>query len=227
MTDLAFDLSGVKKRYRAGEEEIEILHGITLQVPLGQYVAIMGPSGSGKSTLMQLLGCLDTPSDGNLSVIGQSTSQLSDDEISALRCRALGFVFQSFNLLPSYDAVSNVGLGMVYSGRGDRTEHAIGLLERFGLGHRLYSRPQTMSGGEKQRVAIARALANDPPIVLADEPTGALDQTNGRAILELFDHLHAQGKTIVLVTHDPAVAARAQRVIEIVDGILHSDGPRR
>ena len=225
MTTLAFDLQAVIKRYPVGDQQLEILHRLNLQVPLGQYVAIVGPSGSGKSTLMQLLGCLDHPSEGIVSVMGQDTSLLSDDEVSALRCRSLGFIFQAFHLLPAYDALSNVGLGMVYSRVPNPAARAEQLLSKFGLGHRLHHRPRMMSGGEQQRVAISRALANDPPILLADEPTGALDQSNGRSILDVFDALNSQGKTIVLITHDPAVAARAHRVIEMVDGSIRRDGP--
>ncbi|MCG3205644.1 MAG: putative ABC transporter ATP-binding protein YknY [Elusimicrobia bacterium] len=223
MTTLAFDLKNVVKRYRVGEGEMEILHALNLQIPVGQYVAIVGPSGSGKSTLMQLLGCLDVPSEGTIQVMGHDTSQLSDDDISALRSRSLGFVFQAFHLLQSYDARSNVGLAMVYSGRQDRSQRAEELLKKFGLGHRLHHRPKMMSGGEQQRVAIARALANNPPVILADEPTGALDQANGRAIMDVFETLHTQGKTIVLITHDPTLAERAERVIEMVDGSIGRD----
>ncbi len=227
MTPPAFLLSGVAKRYRVGDSEVEVLHPLDLEIPQGQYVAIIGPSGSGKSTLMQLLGCLDHPSVGQLSVMGKNTADLSDDAISALRHDAIGFVFQAFHLLPSYDAISNVGLGMVYSGVKDRDERAEKLLVKLGLGHRLHHRPRMMSGGEQQRVAISRALANDPPILLADEPTGALDQANGHAILDIFDELHAEGKTIVLITHDLAVARRAERVIQIVDGEILADGSPR
>ena len=227
MIEMAFDLRGVTKSYRVGEGQMEILHGINFQIPLGSYVAITGPSGSGKSTIMQLLGCLDVPTLGTVSVMGQNTSLLSDDEISRLRARALGFVFQGFHLLPSYDAISNVALAMAYSNQHNRHARAVQLLQHFGLGHRLHHRPGMMSGGEQQRVAIARAMANDSPILLADEPTGSLDQTNGRAVLELLDGFHAQGKTVVLVTHDLAVAARAKRVVEIVDGRIQRDGPPR
>ncbi len=224
MTNTAFDLRGVTKSFKFGNQEISVLKNIDLRINLGEYVAIMGPSGSGKSTLMHLLGCLDTPSQGQLSVLDQNTSSLSDDDISSLRCRALGFVFQAFHLLSAYDAVSNVAMSMVYSGKERRWDRSRQLLETMGLGHRLHHSPRTLSGGEKQRVAVARALANDPPILLADEPTGALDQTNGRLIMELFDDLHTQGKTVVLVTHDLGVAKHADRIVEIVDGEIRRDG---
>lgn len=231
MTELAslsaFQFSHVEKKFHIGEDEITILKKITFEIPRGQYVAIMGPSGSGKSTLMQLLGCLDFPSTGRVSVLGHDIATLSDDDLADLRCQALGFVFQAFHLLPSYDVLSNVALSMVYSGHPNRREQAEYLLTQLGMGHRLYARPRTLSGGEQQRVAIARALGNDPPILLADEPTGALDQANGKAIMALFKGFHEAGKTIVLVTHDINVARHAQRVIHIVDGQIHSDGPPR
>lgn len=225
MSGTAFDLRGVSKRFAFGTQEIPVLNDIHFRIGLGEYVAIMGPSGSGKSTLMHLLGCLDAPSEGTLSVLDQITNKLSDDELSALRCRALGFVFQAFHLLGSYDAISNVAMSMVYSGKANRWERSRELLEAVGLNHRLYHSPRTLSGGEKQRVAVARALANDPPILLADEPTGALDQANGKILMDLFDDFHHQGRTIVTVTHDPHVAKRARRVIEIVDGKIRRDIP--
>lgn len=223
MSDAAFDLEAITKSYRVGEGSIEILHNIDLKIRQGSYVAIMGPSGSGKSTLLQLLGCLDLPTSGRLSVMGQEISRLSDDEISALRARSLGFVFQQFNLLPAYDAVSNVALAMVYGGRLDGRARAAEILTALGMGHRLYHRPSMMSGGEQQRVAIARAAANDSPIILADEPTGSLDQENGKAVLALLAGFHRRGKTVIMVTHDPHVAAHAERVIEIVDGRIGND----
>ncbi len=227
MTDLAFNLKDVRKSYQVGKDEIEILHGIDLQIPAGSYVAITGPSGSGKSTLMQLLGCLDVPTHGTVSVLGHDTSTMSDDDISGFRARALGFVFQGFHLLPSYDAVSNVALSMAYTNHSQPRDRATQLLGQLGLAHRLHHRPRMMSGGEQQRVAVARAIANDSPILLADEPTGALDQANGRALLALFDGFHRQGKTVILVTHDMSVAAHARRVVEIVDGMIRRDGPPR
>ncbi len=202
------------------------MRGIDLQIPIGQFVSIMGPSGSGKSTLMYILGCLDNPTQGRLSVMGRSVGDLSDDEVSALRCRSMGFVFQGFHLLGSYSALANVALSMAYSGRPDRWQRARLLLQNLGLKHRQLHRPTALSGGEQQRVAIARAIANDPQIILADEPTGALDQANGRLILDLLDAFHRKGKTIVLVTHDPQVAGRAERTVELVDGRVRRDHRR-
>jgi putative ABC transport system ATP-binding protein len=224
---LAFKLTEVRKSYSLGDRQLEILHGINIEIEAGSYVAIMGPSGSGKSTLMQLLGCLDVPTNGAISVMGQSISELNDDEISQFRSKMLGFIFQGFHLLPAYDALSNVTMAASYSGRPGGIERSRQLLHDFGLGHRLSHRPRMLSGGEQQRVAIARALVNDPPIILADEPTGALDQTNGQAVLKVFEDLHRSGKTIILVTHDAAVARHAHRVIEIVDGAVKYDGRSR
>lgn len=221
----AYELRNVSRTFQLGDREFNILRGINLHVNTGEYVALMGPSGSGKSTLMHILGCLDMPTSGDMSIMGHDILRFSDDQISDLRCRFLGFVFQAFHLLPAYDAVSNVSLAMAYSGVADREERSEELLRKLGLGHRLGHHPRTLSGGEKQRVAIARALANNPPILLADEPTGALDQSNGRALMDLFDELHRQGKTIILVTHDPNIAKRARRVVEIVDGEIRRDTP--
>lgn len=223
---VAFELAGVGKSHRAGDTQIPILTDINLRIDAGEFVSIVGPSGSGKSTLMTLLGCLDAPTSGRVSVLGTETSQMSDDDLAALRARTLGFVFQSFNLLPAYDALSNVALAMAYTERHDRTERATALLRRLGLQHRLHAYPSTLSGGEKQRVAIARAISNDPAIILADEPTGALDQVNGSAVLELLTQLNKEGKTVILVTHDAGVAARASRVISVVDGRIQNDLPR-
>lgn len=223
MTETAYDLAGVSKRYPFGQSELSVLNDIHLTIPRGQFVAIMGPSGSGKTTLMHLMGCLDFPSEGKLLVFGKDVSALSDDDVSNLRCRTMGFIFQHFHLLAAYDALSNVALAMAYSGRGDRWERAEHLLQKLGLGHRLRHRPHVMSGGERQRVAIGRALANDPSILLADEPTGALDQANGRLVLDFLSDFHREGKTVILVTHDPDVASRAERIIQMVDGRIVGD----
>jgi putative ABC transport system ATP-binding protein len=221
MTDsaAAFALIGVNKEFLAGDSRIPVLRDIDLIIPQGQYVSIVGPSGSGKSTLMQLLGCLDHPTTGSLTVFGQETSGLSDDDLSTLRCRRIGFVFQAFHLLPGYDAASNVALAMAYGGHENRWERARELLEKLGLGHRLNHKPPTLSGGEKQRVAIARALSNDPAIILADEPTGALDVHTGILVLDAIQKTcESLGTTTVIITHNVTIADMADRVIHLVDG---------
>ena len=219
---LAFELEGVTKDFPVAQRSMPVLRGISFRVAAGESVAIMGPSGSGKSTLLAILGCLELPTSGRLKLLGQDTGTLSDDDLSVLRGRTMGFIFQAFHLLPAYDALSNVLLGSVYAQTSKAALRARDLLTTMGLGARLYHRPSMLSGGERQRVAIARALINDPRIILADEPTGSLDQKTGREILTLIGELHRQGRTLVLVTHDPQVASKAERVLEVVDGkILH------
>ena len=214
------EFEGVRKTYRVGDQEIHALDGIDLRVEEGEFLAIIGPSGSGKSTLMHLLGCLDTPTDGRMAVCGTDLSRASADELARMRNREVGFVFQSFNLLPRLDVVSNIELPLIYSGvpARERRERATEAARRVGLGDRLANRPTQLSGGQCQRVAIARALVNNPRIVFGDEPTGNLDSVTGRNILEIFKELHASGKTIILVTHDPVIASQAHRVIELRDG---------
>jgi putative ABC transport system ATP-binding protein len=214
------EMVGAAKTYRVGDQEIRALDGVDLRIEAGEFIAIVGPSGSGKSTLMHLLGCLDTPTDGRLVVCGSDLSRASADELARMRNREIGFVFQSFNLLPKLDVVSNIELPLVYSGvpPRERRERAIEAAKRVGLGDRLANRPTQLSGGQCQRVAIARALVNNPSILFGDEPTGNLDSATGRAILEILEELNATGKTIILVTHDPGIAARARRVIELRDG---------
>lgn len=214
------EFEGVRKTYRVGDQEIHALDGIDLRVEEGEFLAIIGPSGSGKSTLMHLLGCLDTPTKGRMAVCGTDLSRASADELARMRNREVGFVFQSFNLLPRLDVVSNVELPLIYSGvpARERRERATEAARRVGLGDRLANRPTQLSGGQCQRVAIARALVNNPRIVFGDEPTGNLDSVTGRNILEIFKELHASGKTIILVTHDPVIASQAHRVIELRDG---------
>ena len=214
------EFEGVRKTYRVGDQEIHALAGIDLKIEEGEFVAIIGPSGSGKSTLMHLLGCLDTPSEGRMAVCGTDLSRASADELARMRNREIGFVFQSFNLLPRLDVVSNIELPLIYSSIPvrERRERAMEAARRVGLGDRLANRPTQLSGGQCQRVAIARALVNNPRIVIGDEPTGNLDSATGRNILEIFKELHAAGKTIILVTHDPVIAAQAPRVIELRDG---------
>jgi putative ABC transport system ATP-binding protein len=212
----------VRKIYRVGDQEIHALAGIDLRIEEGEFVAIIGPSGSGKTTLMHLLSCLDTPTEGRMVVCGTDLSHAPADALARMRNREIGFVFQSFNLLARLDVVSNIELPLIYSGvpPRERRERAAEAARRVGLGERLANRPSQLSGGQCQRVAIARALVNNPRIVFGDEPTGNLDSATGRNILEIFKELHAAGKTIILVTHDPSVAAQARRVIELRDGCI-------
>jgi len=217
------EITDIYKTYRMGEIEVRALRGVSLQVDAGEHLAVMGPSGSGKSTLMNLLGCLDTPTEGSYRLDGDDVSRLSPDRLAAVRNRQIGFVFQQFNLLPRATAAQNVALPLVYSGAGSDQGRALRALERVGLAERAHHRPRELSGGEQQRVAIARALVNNPNIVLADEPTGNLDTRTGAEILSLFDELSAEGITLVMVTHDQHVAERCQRVVRLVDGAVESD----
>ncbi len=219
------ELSRVTKRYTVGEQEILALDGIDLSIEQGEYAAIIGPSGSGKSTLMHLLGCLDTPTTGTMHIDGIDTSRASGNRLSELRNSKIGFVFQSFNLLPKFNVLQNVELPMIYSGIGTKDRHAraMAAIERVGLQNRVKNTPLQLSGGQMQRVAIARAIVNDPRIIFADEPTGNLDSTTGESILQLFQELSAQGRTIVLVTHDSKIAARTPRRIEMCDGKILAD----
>ena len=215
-------LEGVSKVYRVGDQEIHALKKIDLRIEEGEFVSIIGPSGSGKSTLMHLLGCLDKPTTGRMEICGNDLSRASKNELAVVRNKEIGFVFQAFNLLPKLDVVSNIELPLIYSGMpaAQRRARARQVACDVGLGERLSNRPAQLSGGQCQRVAIARALVNNPRILFGDEPTGNLDSATGQMILEMFDSLHAAGKTIVLVTHDPKIAARSRRVIEICDGLI-------
>ncbi len=211
-------LENITKSYPMGKSELPILKGINLHIKQGELVAIMGPSGSGKSTMLNLMGCLDLPTSGNYILDGKEVSKLSSGELAQVRGKKIGFIFQTFNLLPRVSALDNVELGMRYVGGSDR-QQAIEALKKVGLGDRITHRPNEMSGGEQQRVAIARALVKNPPLLLADEPTGNLDSRSGKAIIDILTNLHAeQGITLVMITHDPNIAHYCQRIVYIMDG---------
>ena len=221
-------LRRITKAYRMGDVDVPILHGIDLTVLRGEYAAIVGTSGSGKSTLMNILGCLEQPTSGHYYFDARDITRLSDNERTDIRNIQIGFVFQQFNLLPRLTALQNVMLPMVYAGyaRAERRERAEAMLEQVGLADRLANRPNQLSGGQQQRVAIARALVNQPELLLADEPTGALDTRTGGEVIELISGLHASGLTIVLVTHDPSVAQNSERIIQLQDGRIIADQPQ-
>jgi putative ABC transport system ATP-binding protein len=224
---LVIAIEGVTKLYQMGDETIHALRGVSLEIHRNEYVAIMGPSGSGKSTLMNMLGCLDTPTSGKYEFNGNDVARMVDDELAEIRNREIGFVFQTFNLLPRSDALRNVELPLIYGGipPHERHERARQALESVGLGNRIHHKPNELSGGQRQRVAVARALVNRPSIILADEPTGNLDSKTGIEILALFDDLYEQGNTLIVVTHEESVARHARRIIRLHDGLIASDGP--
>jgi len=227
--DAVIRVRGLAREYRMESETVHALRGVDLEIGRNEYVAIMGPSGSGKSTMMNVIGCLDTPTSGEYWLNGLEVSQMSDDELARVRNREIGFVFQTFNLLPRASALHNVELPLIYAGvrasvRRTRAEHALG---RVGLADRMHHKPNELSGGQRQRVAIARALVNEPSILLADEPTGNLDSATSAEIMEVFAHLHAQGQTVIMVTHEADIAAHAHRVVTLRDGQVHSDLGRR
>jgi putative ABC transport system ATP-binding protein len=217
----------ITKRYIMGTEVVEALKGVTISINKGEYVAFMGPSGSGKSTLMNIVGCLDSPTSGSYVLNGKDVSDMTENELAEIRNKEIGFVFQTFNLLPRQSSLDNVALPLIYAGynKADRTEKAMLALKSVGLGERAKHKPNELSGGQRQRVAIARALVNDPSILLADEPTGNLDTKTSYEIMDLFEELHSKGNTIIMVTHEEDIAKYSHRIIRLRDGLTESDKP--
>jgi putative ABC transport system ATP-binding protein len=222
---VVIDIENITRNYVMGEETVHALRGVSLQIRRNEYLAIMGPSGSGKSTLMNMLGCLDTPSSGRYDFNGRNVAEMNDDELAAIRNREIGFVFQTFNLLPRSNSLRNVELPLIYAGIDPETraERAAQTLIDVGLGDRIHHKPNELSGGQRQRVAIARALVNRPSIILADEPTGNLDSKTGEEIMALFENLYQRGNTIILVTHERDIAEHARRTVRLRDGLIESD----
>jgi putative ABC transport system ATP-binding protein len=229
MTEPVLSLRGIRRDFPMGDQWVRVLKGIDLDVQPGEYVALMGPSGSGKSTLMNLLGCLDTPTAGSYRLAGEDVSHMDDDALAEVRNKKIGFVFQTFNLLPRQTALQNVALPLVYAGwsKAERLARAKEVLGLVGLADRMDHQPNQLSGGQRQRVAIARALVNSPSMVLADEPTGNLDTATSVEIMKLFDEIHAQGNTLVVVTHEEDIARHAKRIVRLRDGLIESDEPNR
>jgi putative ABC transport system ATP-binding protein len=225
MAQVIIDIKGITRDFPLGSEIVHVLKGIDLTINKGEYVALMGPSGSGKSTLMNLLGCLDTPTSGSYILNGKDVSKMPDDELAEIRNKEIGFVFQTFNLLPRTTALDNVALPMIYAGykKPERDARATEVLTQVGLADRMDHKPNQLSGGQRQRVAVARALVNRPSIILADEPTGNLDSKTSVEIMGLFNEIHSRGNTVILVTHEEDIAAYAHRVIRLRDGIIESD----
>ncbi|HEX6640314.1 MAG TPA: ABC transporter ATP-binding protein [Thermoanaerobaculia bacterium] len=228
MSDAIIRTEGLRKDYELGAETVRALRGVDLQIQRNEYVAIMGPSGSGKSTFMNLIGCLDTPTAGEYWLNGQPVANRTDDELARIRNKEIGFVFQTFNLLPRATSLHNVELPLIYAGVAakERRERAASTLQEVGLGDRMTHSPAQLSGGQRQRVAIARALVNDPAIILADEPTGNLDSTTSEDIMRVFEKLHSDGQTIIVVTHEHDIAEHALRVVTLRDGVISSDVTR-
>jgi putative ABC transport system ATP-binding protein len=222
---IVIDIENITKDYVMGEETVRALRGVSLKIHRNEYIAIMGPSGSGKSTLMNMLGCLDTPTSGRYEFNGKTVAEMNDDELAAIRNREIGFVFQTFNLLPRSTSLRNVELPLIYAGIDPETreQRAAEVLADVGLGDRLHHKPNELSGGQRQRVAVARALVNNPSIILADEPTGNLDSKTGEEIMALFEDLYQRGNTIILVTHERDIAAHARRTVHLRDGLIESD----
>jgi putative ABC transport system ATP-binding protein len=219
------DIKGITRDFQLGSETVNVLKGIDLVINKGEYVALMGPSGSGKSTLMNILGCLDTPTSGSYILNGKQVSEMHDDELAEIRNKEIGFVFQTFNLMPRTTALDNVALPMVYAGfsKEERNKRATEVLTQVGLADRMDHKPNQLSGGQRQRVAVGRALVNKPSIILADEPTGNLDSKTSIEIMKLFGEIHANGNTVILVTHEEEIAAHAHRIIRLRDGIIEND----
>jgi putative ABC transport system ATP-binding protein len=222
MTEAVIHLRGITRDFKLGAQTVHVLKGIDLDIQRGEYVALMGPSGSGKSTLMNLLGCLDTPTSGTYVLAGRDVSRMAENELAEVRNQEIGFVFQTFNLIPRQTALDNVALPLVYAGvsKEERLDRAADVLRSVGLGDRMDHRPNQLSGGQRQRVAIARALVNKPSLILADEPTGNLDTATSEEIMRLFDEIHALGNTLVVVTHEEDIAQRAKRIIRLRDGVV-------
>ena len=225
MANPLIKITNIKRDFPLGNEIVYVLKGIDLEINKGEYVALMGPSGSGKSTLMNILGCLDTPTSGTYILNGKHVSEMQDDELAGIRNKEIGFVFQTFNLMPRTTALDNVALPMVYAGhsKSERVERATEVLTQVGLQDRMDHKPNQLSGGQRQRVAVARALVNKPSIILADEPTGNLDSKTSVEIMNLFNEIHANGNTVILVTHEEDIAAHAHRIIRLRDGLIESD----
>ena len=225
MSKLVIELRNIIRDFKLGSQTVHVLKGIDLDIKKGEYVALMGPSGSGKSTLMNLLGCLDTPTSGSYNLAGRDVSQMKDNELAEVRNKEIGFVFQTFNLIPRQTALQNVALPLVYAGKTKETRiaQAKNVLNEVGLADRMDHRPNQLSGGQRQRVAIGRALVNSPSIILADEPTGNLDSTTSLEIMKLFDEIHKNGNTLIVVTHEEEIAQYAHRIIRLRDGMIESD----